>query len=102
MKNIILCFLIAFISIKAQGKSIIKVAPIGASPKGQYVAFEEFGFTDDKKAFSKIRLFNTWKGKYISKEIVIGAKDKSVSLESIRLRAKEIANKRFAKFDLST
>ena len=102
MNKIILCFLVAFISIKAQGKSIIKVAPIGSSPKGQYVAFEEFGFTDDDKAFSKIRLFNTWKGKYVSKVIKIDAKNKSDSLKSVRLKAKRIADKRFVKFDLST
>jgi predicted secreted protein len=82
--------------------SIVKVSPIGFSPKGQFVAFEEFGFSDKKIPYSKIRVFNTWKNKYVSKEFKLIGKEDVDSLELVRLKVKKLALKDLKKYDIST
>lgn len=85
----------------AQGRSVIKVSPIGHSPKGQYVAFEEFGFSTGNVPFVKVRVYNTWKNKYVTKPVRITGKDKDSSLSKIRQEAKKLANKDLQAFNIS-
>jgi predicted secreted protein len=82
--------------------SIVKVSPVGFSPKGQFVAFEEFGFSDEKVPYSKIRVFNTWKNKYVSKEFKLIGKKSVDSLELVRFKVKKLALKDLKKYDISS
>jgi predicted secreted protein len=81
--------------------SIVKVSSVGLSPKGQFIAFEEFGFSDEKIPYSKIRVFNTWKNKYVSKEFKLRGKKSIDSLELIRFKVKKLASKDLKHFNIS-
>jgi predicted secreted protein len=85
----------------AHGRSVIKVNHIGHSPKGQYVAFEEFGYLLGNVPFVRVRVYNTWKNKYVTKPVRITGKDKDSSLSKIRQEAKRLANKDLQAFNIS-
>lgn len=85
----------------AHGRSVIKVSPIGHSPKGQYVAFEEFGFLSGNVPFVRVRVYNTWKNKYVTKAVRITGENKESSLSKIRQEAKKLANKDLQAFNIS-
>ena len=83
-------------------QAMIKVKAIGSSPKGQYVAFEEYGFKNGQTIpFSKIRVMNVWKGKYVEVPVHIIGTNEDSRLTSIRVKAKEMAKKKLKKFDIS-
>ena len=90
-------------SFLAEAKNLIRVKTLGKSPKGQYIAFEEFGFTNNSTVpFSKIRVMNVWKNKYVSKTIYVVDPDNEMQLEQIRAKAKKMAIKHLRAFDIST
>ena len=82
-------------------RSIVKVSHVGSSSKGQFVAFEEFGFSDDKIPFSRIRVFNAWKNKYVSREFKATGVNAKESLESIRDKVKKLAIRELKTFNIS-
>lgn len=98
----IFIFLLLAISTQLYANSVVKVSPIGFSPKGQFVAFEEFGFSDEKVPYSKIRVFNTWKNKYVSKVFKVHGKKSIDSLESVRFKVKKLASKELEQFGISS
>lgn len=92
-----------FISQAAPAKTLVRVNAIGSSPRGQYVAFEEFGYKEGRKfPFSKIRVMNVWKNKYMDESVIVIGKDKEDRLEVIRQKAKAQALKKLKKFNIST
>jgi predicted secreted protein len=106
MKKLFVFITTIFIStatIQVQAKNLVRVKAIGASPRGQYVAFEEFGYKNGRKIpFSKIRVMNVWKNKYVDTPIqVIGAGEQE-RLNQVREKAKELATKKLQKFNIST
>ncbi|MBG60434.1 MAG: hypothetical protein CME67_07850 [Halobacteriovoraceae bacterium] len=88
-------------SMAAQAKDMIKVNAIGSSPKGQFVAFEEFGkMGASNTTFSYIRVKNVWKNKYVDRPIkVVSDKD---DLNLVRAKAKQLAKKRLEEFNISS
>lgn len=89
---------------EVMAKTMMRVNALGASPKGQYVAFEEFGFlSDSKMPFARIKVMNVWKNKYVGKEInVVSDKKNQMELEQVRAQAKKLATERLKKFNIST
>lgn len=102
MKNLAL-ILVLFSSQLAFSKNLIRVKAIGKSSKGQYIAFEEYGFTNDARTpFSKIRVMNVWKNKYVTKEVKVIAPNSEVKLEEVRAKAKKLAKKGLKSFNISS
>lgn len=102
MKSLILSLLLLG-SLGAQAKNLIRVKTLGKSPKGQFIAFEEFGFKNDAKVpFSKIRVMNVWKNKYVIKTIYVTDPENEMNLRQIRAKAKKLANKQLKAFNIST
>jgi predicted secreted protein len=84
-------------------KNLIRVKAIGKSSKGQYIAFEEYGFTNNSKTpFSKIRVMNVWKNKYVTKEIKVIGPSKNSNLKEVRAKAKKLAKKGLKSFNISS
>jgi predicted secreted protein len=83
--------------------NMVRVKAIGSSPKGQFVAFEEFGYKDGnrKVPFSKIRVMNMWKNKYVEKPVNIIGNSEKENLSNVRDRAKELAHQKLKKFNIS-
>lgn len=92
---------IFLLSMAGHAKDMIKVNAIGSSPKGQFVAFEEFGLmSGSKTSFSHIRVKNVWKNEYVDGPIkVTGDKD---GLNIVRAKAKQMAKKRLEEFNISS
>lgn len=102
MKSVVLSlFLLG--SLSAHAKNLIRVKTLGKSPKGQFIAFEEFGFKNDAQVpFSKIRVMNVWKNKYVIKTIYVTDPKNEMKLPQIRAKAKKLANKQLKAFNIST
>lgn len=95
-------FIASTISTHAHARNLVRVMAIGSSPKGQFVAFEEFGYQNGRKyPFSKIRVMNMWKNEYVTKPVlVIGGNDDD-QLGQIRVKAKTQAITQLKKFNIS-
>jgi len=79
------------------------VDTIGSSPKGQYVAFETYGFKpEEKKYYSTIKIMNVWKKQYVGSpveaEIPAFTRD---SLPKVRAKARTLALDDLKKFQIS-
>ena len=84
-------------------KNLIRVKAIGKSSKGQYIAFEEYGFTNNSKTpFSKIRVMNVWKKKYVTKEIKVIGPSHNSNLKEVRAKAKKLAKQDLKTFNISS
>lgn len=95
-------FLAQFLIPSAQAKMMVKVKALGSSPKGQFIAFEEYGYrTGRKLPFSKIRIMNVWKNQYVETPIHVVGKVDGHELDDVRLEAKKLARKKLKKFDIS-
>ncbi|MEE2670751.1 MAG: hypothetical protein VYA54_03530 [Bdellovibrionota bacterium] len=103
MKKLYVLLTALFVSQGVSAKTLVRINAIGASPRGQYVAFEEFGYKEGRKTpYSKIRVMNVWKNKYVEEPVqVIGTK-KEEKLEEVRKKAKDLALRKFKKFNIET
>jgi predicted secreted protein len=98
---IIFCLFIQ--SSVSMASSLVQVKAIGVSPKGQFVAFEEFGFTHESKVpYSKIRVMNVWKNEYVLKTIFVSDPSSEMKLEQVRAKAKKLANEQLKQLNIST
>ena len=87
----------------AYSGTMVKIMAIGSSPKGQYVAFEEFGYLDGATvAFSRIRIKNVWKNRYVSKPFKAQGDGENVKLEQVRAQALRLAKERLLELDISS
>lgn len=100
---IILGLITAFSCTSLLAKNTVKIKTIGKSPKGQYVAFEEFGFKNNQKIpYSRIRVMNMWKNKYVDTPVdVVGTKE-DAKLKDIRMKAKKLAQDKLKKFNINS
>lgn len=97
------CLCISLSAIKAQSGTMVRIKALGSSPRGQYVAFEEFGYLDGVKLpYSKIRIRNMWKNKEVEKPIEVIGRGQDARLNAIRQKAKDLAHKKFQKFNITT
>lgn len=83
-------------------QALVRVKALGASPRGQFVALEEYGYkSGNKYPFSKIRVMNVWQNKYVESGVhIIGAQE-SEDLSSIRKKAKDMVQQKLKKFNIS-
>lgn len=96
-------FISAAVTTPVQSNPLVRIKAIGSSPRGQYVAFEEFGYKNGRKfPYSRIRVMNVWKNKYVDTPIYLIGTEKDDRLNSIRSKAKSLAVKKLKKFNIST
>ena len=95
-------FIASSMSTQVQARNLVRVMAIGSSPRGQFVAFEEFGYQNGRKIpYSKIRVMNMWQNKYVTEAVfVIGDKDDD-KLALVRVKAKSQAVTQFKQFNIS-
>lgn len=100
-------FILFSVGIFIAGVSVaspVQIAAIGSSPKGQFVAIEEFGYNQGLKTYySRIRFMNLWKKEYAGPvvEVEQGARHPD-DLERVREKAKRSAEPHFEKFNIVT
>jgi predicted secreted protein len=84
--------------------SPVRIEAIGASPKGQYVAIEEYGFNQGLNTFySRIRLMNLWKNQDAAPLIEIEKKARHPDdLIRIREEARLQATQQLEKYNIVT
>lgn len=88
---------------QVHAKTLIRIKAIGSSPRGQFVAFEEYGYKHGRKLpFSKIRVMNVWKNTYVDTPVQVIGADEQDRLNHVRKKAKDLANKKLKKFNIST
>jgi predicted secreted protein len=88
----------------AQASTVQMINALGASPKGQFVAIEEYGYNPSLKTYySRIKLMNTWKNSYVAPpfEIERGARRPS-DLHDVRQEARAHAAEEMAKYNIET
>lgn len=86
----------------SDSKAMVRVKALGSSPRGQFVAFEEYGYKNGRKyPFSKIRVMNVWKNKYVDEAIHLIGIEQEENLSSVRVKAKKMAIKKLKKFNIS-
>ena len=107
MKRLYVLLTTLFISAAAttpvQSNPLVRIKAIGSSPRGQYVAFEEFGYKNGRKfPYSRIRVMNVWKNRYVDTPIYLIGTEKDDRLNIIRIKAKSLAVKKLKKFNIST
>ena len=95
-------FIASSVSTDIQARNLVRVMAIGSSPRGQYVAFEEFGYQNGRKApFSKIRVMNMWKNEYVTNPVFVTGSRDDESLGEIRGKAKSQAVAQLKQFNIS-
>lgn len=75
---------------------------LGSSPKGQYVALEEYGYkTASHTFYVRIKIINVWKNKYVGKSVDVELPaDRPFLLKKARSRAKFLAQEQLKRFDI--
>lgn len=88
---------------QVSAKNLVRVKAIGSSPRGQYVAFEEFGYKDAsrKVPYSKIRIMNVWKNQFVGRTVKVIGQDQEARLNIVRTRAKDQASASLKKFNIA-
>lgn len=95
---LLLCSLASYGSI-ALGKTVVRINPLGESSKGQYIAYEEYGYLgNSNQPFVKLKIMNVWKNKYVEDFKLMG--DDADSLEEIRKKIKNDYENLFAKYSI--
>lgn len=82
--------------------TIQMINALGSSPKGQYVAIEEYGYNSNQKTYySRIKVMNVWKNHYVTEPVEIekGARRPS-DLVQVRKEALEQAGMDLARFKI--
>ncbi len=85
-------------------RSVQVINALGASPKGQYVAIEEYGYNSGQKTYySRIKFMNVWKNQYVAPPVEIeeGAVRPS-DLARVRDAAKAQASQVLEKLKINT
>ena len=87
----------------AKANTMVRVKALGSSPRGQYVAIEEFGYKDQRtQPYSRIRVMNVWKNKYVGSPVNVISSDNEMELSQVRAKAKNLAKQKLKKFNIST
>lgn len=76
---------------------------LGASPKGQYVALEEYGYKLEKHSYYvTIRIMNVWTKEYVGKPVLVELPAiRPKYLKEARLKAKILAQDELKRFQIS-
>lgn len=75
---------------------------LGSSPKGQFVALEEYGYKSQNHSyFVKIKIMNVWKKEYVGKSIEVELPaHRPHFLKKARSEARILATDELKKFDI--
>lgn len=80
-------------------KTIVRVNPLGESLKGQFIAYEEYGYMGEGNLpFVKLKIMNVWKNKYVEEFKLFAEEDQELS--EIRREIKGNSEKLFAKYSI--
>ena len=76
---------------------------LGISPKGQYVALEEYGYKSDKHSYYvTIKIMNVWKKEYVGSPVEVELPaTRPHDLRKARDKAKLMAKGELEKFNIS-
>ncbi len=98
---IFMAFVIVTLSAKASEHQMIDT--LGASPKGQFVALEEYGYKSmNHSYYVKIKVMNVWTKRYVGKEIEVELPaHRPVYLKKARQKARVLAQEELHKFHIS-
>jgi len=81
-----------FLMLQARAAQHQKIDTLGASPKGQFIAVEEYGYQPDNKSFYvTIKILNIWRKEYVGEPVKVEMPAKGNILKDARQKAKEMA-----------
>jgi predicted secreted protein len=101
IKKIIIISLLTFSSLTSASEHQM-IDTLGTSPKGQFVALEEYGYKlQSHSYYVKIKVINVWKKEYVGKSIEVEEPAiKPVQLIKARSKARILALEELKKFDI--
>lgn len=97
---LVLSFFTLSTGVWATPKQVIDT--LGSSPKGQFVALEEYGYQSQKHTYYvKIKVMNVWKKEFVGKliEVEMPAHQPRF-LHKARLKAKILAQEELKRFNI--
>jgi predicted secreted protein len=102
MLNKILFIAMILISSHSFASQHQHIDTLGLSPKGQYVALEEYGYKSEvDKYYVVIKIMNVWKKEYVGTPIMVElAAEKPTFLAKAREKAKELAAEQLKEFNI--
>lgn len=76
---------------------------LGISPKGQFIAVEEYGYRSDKHTYYvTIKVMNVWKKEYVGSTIELEMPaSRPNDLQKVRQKAKMMAEGELKRFNIS-
>jgi predicted secreted protein len=79
------------------------VDTLGSSPKGQFVALEEYGYRGETHTYYvSIRIMNVWKKEYVGQPVRVETPaHRPHYLQKARAEAKSMAGSQLAQFQIS-
>jgi predicted secreted protein len=85
-------FIFVLFGFQAKAAQHQKIDTLGSSPKGQFIAVEEYGYQADNKSFYvTIKVLNLWKKEYVGAPVKVEMPAKGNILQDARQKAKEMA-----------
>lgn len=98
--NLLLMLSLVSFQSRAFAKTSVRITPLGESPKGQFIAYEEYGYhAGGKIPFVKVRIMNVWKNTYVEVLDKEGAQDER--LESMRRKLREDSRALMSKYAIT-
>ena len=103
MGKVIVFIAFVMIAMTSKASEHQMIDTLGASPKGQFVALEEYGYKSTSHSYYvRIKVMNVWKKEYVGKEIEVELPaHRPVYLMKARQRAKVLAKEELKKFQIS-
>jgi predicted secreted protein len=76
---------------------------LGSSPKGQFVALEEYGYKSHNHSYYvTIKVMNMWKKEFVGQPIKVELKaHRPIYLQKAREKARVLAKEELTRFDIS-
>jgi len=104
MKPILLVLFMLVPTLAFSAKQRRMFNSLGSSPKGQYVAIEEYGFDASRGMyFSRIKLMNVWKKQYVGAAIEVERAAKlPLDLDEVRRAARIGASEQLERYQIIT
>jgi predicted secreted protein len=102
MKKFIFALLLITLSQFTRASEHQMIDTLGVSPKGQFVAIEEYGYkVQNHSYYVRIKIMNVWKKEYVGKSVEVELPaHRPVFLEKARSRAKVLAFEELSRFKI--
>jgi predicted secreted protein len=97
---LVICLMMSHLAL-ASSRQVIDT--LGISPKGQFIALEEYGYKVEKRSFYvTIKILNVWKKEYVGKPIWVEIPAlRPQYLTEARAKAKLLAQDELKRFQIS-